>query len=195
MDIVDIAVIFNNQKSIMSRASGYEQVADEFRAAFACGPSDHLAHANAFNHYQRAVKKSEECAEFDLERWCTKHHLDSAVLEDVLRTRQQVGRLLVGKINPSRASKVNQVIIYKALATAFSSRAAIYHAPADAYRTVHGNLTARLDPNSCLINGRFEWVVYTSLDKTGSNVMIGNATAINAEWLVVSASMICFSIG
>ena len=91
----------------------------------------------------------------------------------------------------TRASATDITGVLKALAIAFCTKAAIYQAGNDEYRTVHEDVSALLAPLSALVNGNFEWVVYNSLImEEGGRVYLETATPIKAEWLVVRMSMI-----
>ena len=58
------------------------------------------------------------------------------------------------------------------------------HYRGDVYRTVHENTDALLSPVSSLVGRNHEWIVYTTLQKTGGKQQLHIATVIDAEWLV-----------
>jgi hypothetical protein len=72
------------------------------------------------------------------------------------------------------------------LAIAFAHHAAIFNGGDDEYRTVPENTSGRLSPTSSLINGNYKWIVYHRFILTGRKTYFEIATAIDAEWLVVS---------
>jgi HrpA-like RNA helicase len=189
MDIVDIAVLCENQKPIFARPSQYEQVADMARASFASDSSDHLALANAFNQYMLAREKVEEdqISQRDLEVFCKMYFLDIHALEEARKSREKLGHFLKrgAKLLPTRASTANTENVRQALAIAFSHKTAILHS-GDEYRTVHENVAARLEPLSSVIDSNSEWIVYDRLNKIGGKFYLETATTIKAEWLVVS---------
>lgn len=186
-DMVDIAIVCNNQNSILARRPKYYQVGDESNSGFAAGPSDHVKLANAFNLYLEVREDHLNGKEpRDLDAWCLDNFLDYRALEGVRMARRALGPFLkdTAKIKPSRSS-VTQETVLKALAIAFCTRSAIYHGGSDEYRTVHGNITARLDPRSSLVDRSYEWVVFSGLSMTGSNTFMSTCTAVNPEWLMV----------
>ena len=190
MDIVDIAVMCSTQKSIFANPPQWEQVTDVSMAVFPTCPSDHIALANAFNMYMLAREKHQkpDGLIFDLTAWCDAHSLNHQALEEARKLREAIGPFLKGtaKLNPTRASMQGQTPVLKALAIALCTQAAIFQGSHDEYRTVHENVAARLEPHSALVNGNYEWIVYSSLTKSARKIYLDIATAINAGWLVVS---------
>lgn len=137
--------------------------------------------------HMRQLNEREGLPKVDLERWCIRHGLNIQALEDAEGERAELGAFLEDtcKITPSRASITDMTSVRKALAVAFCTHAAI-HRSGDTYRTVHENTPALLSPHSSLVGSNYEWVVYTVFRTTGGKQYLEIATAINAEWLVVS---------
>lgn len=116
------------------------------------------------------------------------HGLNIRALEEVRQTRlSMVSFLTKAKIAPSRAGVTDVTAVRKALAIAFFTHSA-FNYTGDIYRTVHENTPALLSPQSSLIRGNYEWIVYTDLHISGGKQYFRLATAINPEWLVVSLS-------
>lgn len=186
LDMLDIAALCSTQTSIFLRPSGYQQAADLLRTQFAHPLSDHLTHLNAFNAYMRAREALRERFSDPrsmLEEWCMENFLNIRALEEVCTAREMAARFLKGKIAPSRASVMDMTSVRNALAVAFCTHTAIHYS-GDVYRTVHENTDALLSPISSLVGRNHEWIVYTTLHKTGGKQQLQIATAINAEWLV-----------
>ncbi|KAH7127456.1 pre-mRNA-splicing factor ATP-dependent RNA helicase PRP43, partial [Dactylonectria macrodidyma] len=187
-DIADIAAVCSSQKDIFLRPVDHLHAADVPSRAMAGLPSDHLTLANAFNLYMHTREENQkgEAPRVDLDAWCRQYFLDIAVLEEVRKTREAVGRFMknASKTPATRASGRDTESVRKALAIAFCTQTAIYDGSSDNYRTVHENVLARLAPLSVLLNGKYEWIVYTALNATGGKVFLETATPINAEWLV-----------
>lgn len=191
MTMVDIAVLCNSSKSILTPMPRYEQVADMCRAVVAGYPSDHFALVNAFNTYMRVRRMHEKSPTFNLRNWCKAHFLDHAALEEARETRGALTPFLkqCAKYPPTRKSTTDNAIAQKALALALCTQVAVSSGrAAGEYRTVHENVPTLLGSNSSLLPGDYEWVVYTDLVMSGGKVHMETATVIDAEWLVVSAS-------
>ncbi|KAI5458784.1 pre-mRNA-splicing factor ATP-dependent RNA helicase PRP43, partial [Mariannaea sp. PMI_226] len=188
MDMLDIAVLCNTQKPIVAHLPRLSQVADVSMGVFTGYPSDHLALANAFDHYMRIYDRNQKGNEpkVDLGAWCSAHFLNIGALEEARKTRTKLGQYLASraKMPPTRASMADKTSVQKALATAFCTRLAIYHGGADEYRTAHDNVAATLEPRSSLLGSNCEWVVFTTLNKSAGKVYLKIATAVKAEWLV-----------
>lgn len=191
MTMVDIAVLCNSSKSILTPMPRYEQVADMSRAAVAGYPSDHLALVNAFDTYIRVREMHGKNPAFNLRNWCKVHFMDYAALEEAYGARDALTPFLkqCARYPPTRKSTTDNAIVQKALAIALCTQVAVSSSRATGeYRTVHENVPALLGFNSSLLPGDYEWVVYTNLVMSGGKVHMETATAIDAEWLVVSAS-------
>ncbi|CAH0016620.1 unnamed protein product [Clonostachys rhizophaga] len=188
MDIVDIAVVCNSQKSIFADAPKHQQVADLFRGAAARYPSDHMALANAFNMFtaEREKCRQDNAPKSKLRDWCKSNFLNFDALDGIRIARDKLGPFLEGtaKLNASIASQRDAKSVPKALAIAFAHQTAIYNGGDDEYRTVPENTSGRLSPTGSLIDGNYEWIVYTRFSVTGRKIYFENATAIDAEWLV-----------
>lgn len=188
LDIMDIAVICNAQRSIIKRPSECEHVADVLLGVKAGFPSDHLALANAFNSYMKVyVKHKGDPASVDIREWCDVHALDMEALEEVRKAREVCGRFFqfTAKLAPTRASVADLATIRKVLARAFCTQVAMHTLGNDEYVTVHENVRARLHPTSALVGGSdFEWVVYNTLSLSGRKVYLETVTPIDAEWLL-----------
>ena len=190
MNIVDIAVLCITQKSIFARPAGFEQVADIQRAVFGTTHSDHMALVNAFNRYLHVREKheQEDGPQFDLELWCKRHFLHKSALEAAYDARDKLGPLLqrTAMLTATHASIQDKTAVKKALARALRTQIAFHYLEPDQYQTLHEGVVAQLDPCSCLVNQRAEWIVYTNLQKVGGRVYMEYATQIDAEFLVVS---------
>lgn len=189
MNMVDITVLCNSPKPILSHMPRYEQVADRSRGAIATFPSDHLTLVNAFDSYMRMRELYKDDEGSKLRNWCVLAHLDYAALEEVRRSRESLGPFLkkTAKLAPTRVSTEDTSTVLKALAIALCTRTAIYHGGyADEYRTVHENISTRVGSKSSVLPGDYEWVVFNDLIKTGATVHMETVTPIDAEWLVVS---------
>lgn len=184
-DMVDIVVLCN-KSSIFEHQPRYKQAGGISNLGSAYGPSDHIQLANAFNSYLKARENHMDGKEpRDLDAWCRVRFLDHSALEEVRLARRELGPCLnMAKVEALR-SPANETTVSKALAIAFCTQTAIYHGGADEYRTVHGNVTARLDPHSSLVDRSSEWVVFSDLSLTGSNAFLSTCTVVNPEWLMV----------
>lgn len=188
LDVLDIAVLCGTQTPIFLRPSGYHQVADLLKTQFEHPLSDHLTYLNAFNAYMRVQQILQERFSVGSERiladWCMENGLNIRALEEACKARDRVSIFLKErKVEASRASVMDMTSIRNALAVAFCTHTAI-HYRGDVYRTVHENTSALLSPVSSLVGRNHEWIMYTTLYKSGGKQQFQVATAIDAEWLV-----------
>ncbi|KAK2589953.1 hypothetical protein QQS21_012365 [Conoideocrella luteorostrata] len=112
--------------------------------------------------------------------------LNLGALEEVCKRSMKLGTFITkhGGIQSSRAKAAEKERVLKALAIALFTRTAIKHTGVDEYWTVHNNVSAKLAPPSALLNGAYEWIVYTNLSMTGGRVYLKTASIIDPEWLV-----------
>jgi pre-mRNA-splicing factor ATP-dependent RNA helicase DHX15/PRP43 len=76
--------------------------------------------------------------------------------------------------------------IRKALALGFFNQAAIYRpGRKDVYKTINTNQWALISPESALIQGNHEWIIYDKFIQS-SKQYLRTVTAIQPEWLLVS---------
>ncbi|KAI1390492.1 uncharacterized protein F4822DRAFT_152194 [Hypoxylon trugodes] len=186
------------QQSIFVRPRSVRHVADLARAQFGHPSSDHLTYLNALNAYMRMKKeetKKEEAtkgAGLDPKKWCMDHFLSYGILEEVLRIREQLARML-GKYGYDFTSAAfgtpdYEIKIRKALALSFFHQAAIKVSGEGTCKTIHHDVPALIHWDSMLAEGDIEWIVYNRFTFTGGKQYIQTITAIEPEWIMVCNS-------
>ncbi|KAH8879245.1 P-loop containing nucleoside triphosphate hydrolase protein [Thozetella sp. PMI_491] len=183
LEMVTLAAIFTTQRSIFLRPHPQRHVADLAREQFVYPFSDHITHLNAVHAYVRAMQEEN----FDMDQWCFDHFLNRPALEEVLQLRAQLKDLLRQLNIPLNSVPFSDASYYtnirKALALGFFQQTAImYQGHEDTYRTIHQGQHALLAPDSALVKGAHEWVVYHVFRLTGKQYL-HTVTAIEPEWI------------
>ncbi|CAM1506325.1 Fc.00g059660.m01.CDS01 [Cosmosporella sp. VM-42] len=125
----------------------------------------------------------------DLDQWCFDAFLSRHVLDEVNRKREELEGIakgpLGGDLKACGYSDGTPIAnIRKALARSFFYQSAIYMNPVDdIYKTVHGNQTTGLLPESCLVGMKDEWVIYDAFIHT-TRQYIRNVTALDPDCLI-----------
>lgn len=182
-EIVDIAATLSVQQSIFHSPRPHQQAARFVRTCFTSIVSDHLAYLSAFNAFRSAQSLADKEG-LDLDEWCHEHFLNRRAMEDALNIRESVRQFLrQTSVPPKTCSAGDNEMVRKALAVGFFSHAAI-HQGGDLYKTVHGNVTALLSPDSGLIDKGHEWIVFNEVRQTAKPYLVV-ATAVKPEWIQV----------
>jgi pre-mRNA-splicing factor ATP-dependent RNA helicase DHX15/PRP43 len=183
----------STQKTIFSRPHSHRQNADLARQQFAEPLSDHLTFVNALHAYCRQCKAA-KTNNWNMDEWCFHHFLNRNVLDEVLCIRRHIqdkmSEILKTKTWDSTLFGHENYFtnIRKALTLSFFTQTAIlFDKDHDIYRTVHENNSALLHPDSALLKGGHEWVLYHDFLLTGKPYM-QVVTVIDPEWIVVCYS-------
>ena len=184
-EMYSLAALCSTQNPIFIRPFSVRHASDALRPAFFDGRSDHLTLVNAYLTYTK-VKLQGKVA---VEQWCKDSFLSPRVLDEVDKIRAQLA-------DPARVTRCKSLRFgdesfatnpFKALARSFFHQAAFKQRKGiDAYKVVHAAEPAILHPDSALVGGDHEWVVYDSFAHT-SMPYLEIVTAVKAEWLMVSS--------
>lgn len=194
-DMTALAAVSSTQQSIFLRPHSHQTVADLARTQFAYPLSDHLTYLNAFHAFFTAKRGGK----VDMDQWCFDHFLSRRSLEEACEIRTQLQNGLEGRMqvpltrtpfsNPNYFTNIR-----RALALGLFNQSAIKvksenplgaRTGVDLYKTIHQNQHALLRPESALIDGDHEWVVYSKFEQFGRQYL-STATAIDPAWIVVS---------
>ncbi|RTE78361.1 hypothetical protein BHE90_007132 [Fusarium euwallaceae] len=188
-EIVTIACLLSSQGDLFMRPHERRYDADVKRRQFGHPESDHLARLNAFCAYLR--QRDSPCSESGPADWCQSSAIDLEVAEAARLMRDglmpKVANLLLGNDqvpamdprDPGFSEKIRQ-----SLAAGFCHKTAIRSNKGDGtYKTVHQNHPVAPEPDSCLVDMEWEWVIYHDIHYAGIQYM-RCVTAINPEWII-----------
>lgn len=189
-EIVTIACLLSGHGDLFVRPYEQRYNVDVNRRCFGHIDSDHLARLNAFLAY---LRRRDICSdEAELANWCQSRGINLEVAEEARLMRDGLmqgishGMLQGGPVptldprDPEFSAKVRQ-----SLAIGFCHKTAILSSKGDGiYKTVHENYPVALEPDSCLIDMGWEWVIYHRIRYAGIQYM-HCITAIEPEWIMV----------
>ena len=194
-DMTAIAAVSSTHQSIFLRPHSHQPVANLARTQFAHPLSDHITYLNAFHAF--ALAKKEE--KVDMDQWCFDHFLRRYALEEASQIRLQLQDELERRmgahltrtpsLDPNRDTNIRRALalgLFNQSAIKVKSKNSLgARTGVDLYKTTHQNQHALLRPESALIDGDHEWVVYSSFEQSGRQYL-STATAIDPAWIVVS---------
>ncbi|RSL67696.1 hypothetical protein CEP54_003052 [Fusarium duplospermum] len=188
-EIVTIACLLSSQGDLFMRPHERRYDAEVKRRQFGHPKSDHLARLNAFCAYLRQRDSLSDNAE--LANWCQSSFIDLEVAEEARLMRDglmpKVANLLLGNDqvpgmnlrDPEFSAKIRQ-----SLAAGFCHKTAVQsNKDNGTYMTVHQNYPVVPEPDSCLVDMSWEWVIYHDIHYAGIQYM-RCVTAIKPEWIM-----------
>ena len=165
--------------SIFMRPKEAAKQADECKAQFANGESDHITILNGYNAYLQVGKNKD---------WCWDNFLNERSLQSADSVRKQLVGIMTKldlplNSNDKKTATYNTAVKQSLTASNFMQVA--YLLRNGTYLTVKDNQSVMMHPSTD-VEGKPQWVLYEEFVLTNKNY-IRTVTATNVEWLIAVA--------